>query len=526
MTSSVDLQKLAIDRSDTDQSGIRTSRHLLTRYILPLLLVVGIMSLIVWTSREIVFPPRTVKVMPVISTTADIQREGAPLFQAAGWIEPRPTPVRVPALAPGVIQKLLVVEDQCVQAGEPVAELISEDARLVYESSLADFKIKEAELEEAKSNLKAAENQLRQPVHLEATFREAEFLLAKTETELKNLPFKLKRSMAEYEVAQKDFQRKTSLKDVVAGIKIDEAKRRLDSAKALVQELQEREKSLKQEQSALAARRDALKTKLHLLTDETKAMETASARVKAAKGHIEQARIAVAKSKLQFDRMTVRSPIDGRVHHLIAHPGARIGGELAQVSKHDGSTVITMYRPDSLQVRVDVRFEDIPKVSLNQSVKIDNPALKSPLAGKVLFVSSEADIQKNTLQVKVAISDPPPVLKPEMLMEVTFLASRKLDHVDEPVQEVKLYIPRQLVQQGEDRSFVWLADQSKGVARKTQVQIEANGAGGLVEIKSGLNVTSRLIVAGSDGLQDGQRIRVSGEDNSLNSSLMHHQLAE
>ena len=47
--------------------------------------------------------------------------------------------------------------------------------------------------------------------------------------------------------------------------------------------------------------------------------------------------------------------------------------------------------------------------------------------GTVLFISSEADIQKNTLQVKVAIPDPPDVFKPEMLVDVTFLAPERSD---------------------------------------------------------------------------------------------------
>ena len=38
-------------------------------------------------------------------------------LKAAGWIEPRPTPVGVAALALGVIQELLVVEGQGTVSG-------------------------------------------------------------------------------------------------------------------------------------------------------------------------------------------------------------------------------------------------------------------------------------------------------------------------------------------------------------------------------------------------------------------------
>ena len=209
--------------------------------------------------------------------------------------------------------------------------------------------------------------------------------------------------------------------------------------------------------------------------------------------------------------MSVVSPIDGRVFRLIAHPGARIGSGMTQMTGYDGSTVVTLYRPDLLQVRVDVRFEDIPKVSLNQPVAIDNPALASPLTGKVLFISSEADIQKNTLQVKVEIPNPPSVFKPEMLVDVTFLAPKRSEQLSEPSKESKLYVLQQLIHQSDHGSFVWLADQSAGIARKTTVQTGAVGSNGLVEITSGLTITSRIISDGSDGLQDGDRINVTGE---------------
>ena len=520
MSTPVDLRELAIDRGDdTGQPKVRTRRHVLTRYVLPSVLILGFLSLVAWASRDLVFPPKSVTVMPVISSTAEVQREGTPLFNAAGWIEPRPTPVRVAALAPGVVEKLLVVEDQPVKVGESIAELVKDDAQLSNQRALADLKLREAELEEARSQLKAARTRYEQPVHLEASLREAEAALAKVETLLKNLPFQLQRAIADQEAAQKDYDGKLASRGVVAGVKIDIAKSKLSSAKALVSELRNRETSLKNEQSSLSGRQVALKTQLELLADETKAVEAATAQVKGAQARVEQAQVLVAETKLRLDRMTISAPVDGRIFRLIAHPGARIGSGMTQMLGHDGSTIVTMYQPEKLQIRVDVRFEDIPKVTLGQPVEIDNPALLSSLTGNVLFISSEADIQKNTLQVKVAIPHPPPVFKPEMLVDVTFLAPEQADRKEELSQELKLFVPRQLVQQDEGGSYVWVADQSDGLARRILVQIENTGSEALVQITSGLTTTSRLIVGGSEGLEEGQRIKVTGEETSLKPSI-------
>ena len=515
MSTDVDLRELAVDRSGTGQPSIKTRQHVLTRYVLPLILIIGFLSLVAWASRDLMFPPKPVTVVPVFSTTAEVRQEGTPLFNAAGWIEPRPTPIRVAALAPGVVERLLVVEDQDVRIGEQIAELVKDDAKLVHDRAMADLALRQAELDEANAASTAAETRFKQPVHLEAALGEANASLAKIETALKNLPFETRRAEANYDAMKKDYDGKVAAEGVVAGVEIDIAKSKMKSAKALVEELGDRSESLKKEQAALVQRRDALKTQLELLADETKAKDEAQAKIKAAKARVEQARVAVAEAKLQLDRMTIVAPVDGRVFRLIAHPGARIGSGMTHMEGHDGSTVVTMYRPEMLQVRVDVRFEDIPKVSLKQPVEIDNPALASPLTGEVLFISSEADIQKNTLQVKVAIPVPPPVFKPEMLVDVTFLAPKQPERTSEPTQEVNLYVLQQLIQQGEGGSFVWLADQSDGVARKTTIQTGAVGANGLVEVTSGLTVSSRIISNGGNGLTNGERIKVTSEDAML-----------
>ena len=515
MSQDVDLRELAFDRSGTASTSIRTRRHVLIRYVLPLILILATLSLVSWASRDLIFPPQPVTVVPVFSTTAGVRQAGTPLFEAAGWVEPRPTPIRVAALAPGVVEKLLVVEDQSVKSGEPVAELVKVDARLVCEKTLADVEVRLAELDEANAAYTAADTRFKQPLHIEVILSEAEALLAKIETALKNLPFETRRAEADCEAMKKDYEGKLAAEGVVAGVEIDFARSRADAARALLDELRQRADSLKKEQAALVRRRNALRKQLELLADETKARDEALAKIRAAQARVEQVRVTAAEAKLRLERMTVVAPTDGRVFRLIAHPGARIGGGITQMTGHDGSTVVTMYQPEMLQVRVDVRFEDIPKVSLRQLVRIDNPALPSPLTGEVLFISSEADIQKNTLQVKVAIPNSPPVFRPEMLVDVTFLAPRQSGTPSEQPQQVKLYVLRQLVHQVDGVSFVWLADQLDGVARRTVIQTEAAGSGGFVEVTDGLTVSSRIISSETDGLRDGDRIRVTGEHASL-----------
>jgi multidrug efflux pump subunit AcrA (membrane-fusion protein) len=69
-----------------------------------------------------------------------------------------------------------------------------------------------------------------------------------------------------------------------------------------------------------------------------------------------------------------------------------------------------------------------------------------------------------------------------------------------------------LVLQGEGGAYVWVADQSAGLARKIPVTTGAAATGGLIEVTQGLDAGSRIIARGFEELIDGARIRVVSEE--------------
>ena len=275
--------------------------------MIPGVLVAGFAALLVWTLRDSIWPPHVVSVVPVFAAQSSAQSEGTPLFQAAGWIEPRPTPIRVAALAPGVVERLLVVEDQAVKAGEPIAELVKQDAQYTSHHAEADLKIREAELAEAKADFEAATTRLEQPVHLQAALGEADAALAQVTTEIKNLPFETRRAEAQLEFANGNYEGKRSSEGTIAKRDVQLAKSDRAGAEALVEELHSRADSLKQQQAALTQRRDALATQLKLLASEKQAQQEGKAKVEVAAAQVDHARIALAEAKLRLERMTIRA---------------------------------------------------------------------------------------------------------------------------------------------------------------------------------------------------------------------------
>src|SRR4029079_11691432 len=94
MSADVDIRQLAIVRDDVAAPNVTRRRHALTLYILPGLLVCGFVLLIAWSARDRIVPPKQVWVVPVIASQSLVQQEGTALFQAPGWTDPRPTPIR------------------------------------------------------------------------------------------------------------------------------------------------------------------------------------------------------------------------------------------------------------------------------------------------------------------------------------------------------------------------------------------------------------------------------------------------
>jgi multidrug efflux pump subunit AcrA (membrane-fusion protein) len=253
-----------------------------------------------------------------------------------------------------------------------------------------------------------------------------------------------------------------------------------------------------------------LARQLELRIDETRQAADSEAQVKAAEARERQARLAVEAAQLRLDRMIVKSPMAGRVLSLIARPGSRLMG-----LEQNASTIVSLYDPQMLQVRADVRLEDVPLVQPGQPVQIETASTKEPIQGQVLYATSQANIQKNTLEVKVAIIAPPPPIRPEMLVTTTFLSPEQPgSQSDDSDQQERLQVPRQLVESADDNPTVWVADPT-GVARRKSVRLGKAGTEELVEVVEGLNPTDRLISGGREGLSDGDRITITGEDGNI-----------
>jgi HlyD family secretion protein len=513
MNARVDLRELAVDRPPRTADGrlVRRPRAVFSRYVVPATILSGFVAVLGWSLRDTLWPATAVTVVPVVASRAEFVAADTPLFQAAGWIEPRPQPVVVTALAEGIVEQMLVVEGQRVEAGQVVARLIRRDAEIEVARAEADVRLRQAELAAALAGQTAARSLFEEPIPRQAELAAAEAELTKTETELARLPALVRGAEARRSFAEQEVESKTKSRDTVPAIMVQRAKSDLETVLASLDEYRQQALSLDRQKVALVKRRDILQRQLDLKVEETRQLADSQAKVAAAEAQLQQARAALDAAQLKLERMEVRAAVSGRVLALSAKPGMRLMG-IDRAALTDASTVITMYDPASLQVRADVRLEDVPGVSVGQQVRIETPAHPQPLQGQVLVATALTDIQKNTLQIKLAIDEPPAVLKPDMLVQVTFLAPPRPSGGTGLSASLRVLAPRQVIEGTGSEATVWVADQAQATARRRRITVGATTSDDLVEITTGLNVGDRVIVSGRESLTDGARIRIVRDD--------------
>lgn len=507
----IDLTELSMDRGEqaSEKRRPRSVTRLFSRWVVPILIVAGFGAVIYWAVLPALLTGIDVTVVKVRVQESAVSKSGTPLFRASGWVEPGPTPVYVSSLINGTVKSLNVVEDQWVEQGDVVAVLIDDDARLRLRAAEADLLNKQALLEQARVRLKSAEVDYQKPVQKQLAISRVENDLAEINTLLSEMPEKIVQAEADVDFALKDLKSKREAGTAISRIEVEKALSMHTSAVAKLKELNLRKAGLQKQQEVIHAELNSTKEDLDLNNDAANEFGQAQAAEKVAQSQLELAKVQMDVAKLELSRTRVVSPVAGKVMKLMTSPGGHLSGGPAGEGSHTGSVAVMLYDPRSLQLRVDVRFEDVRRVVPGQSVLIESSALATPLHGKVLRMNPVADIQKNTLEVKVSVADAPDALKPAMLMNVTFLSPESEADTD-PSASFAIFVPDKLVKREADATYIWVVDPATNTAKRQAVVVDSLVVDEWVEVLKGLNISSQIIETTSAALSDGDSISISG----------------
>ncbi len=447
----------SLTRPDTAQPSARR----IPAWLIPLVIAAGFAVLFVALFRDRLLPAPNVDVAVVMATSPDpTAASSAPvavaagnlLFQASGWIEPDPLPIKATALIDGVVDEVHVLEGQLVKKGEVLATLVDDEALLALAAAEENHRI----LIAARDSQVASISSARKKLESVKALHEAALTLQEDATDqhqrLSRLP---KGTVPESDV-------------ITARLRQD--RQRLQSRAA----------------EALSGEAEADIARLEIDTRVREA-EIAASLVK------------IDQAKLSLDRTRIVSPIDGRVLRLIAMPGQK---KMLAMDDPESSTIAILYQPDKLQVRVDVPLADAAGLSVGQQAKIRCSLLPDKVFhGEVTRITGEADVQRNTLQAKVRILDPIETLRPEMLCRVEFFGTAAGSASGSSTASLALWIPQAALADG----AVWVCDPESHRVTKRSVSVTTQQRDGFIRISEGLRPGEQVVLS-PKSLRDGQRV--------------------
>ncbi len=510
------VNKLRRSNANRVQTGVATPLPAYpwkTRLLLPGGILAATAALFAVAGYGLIAPAHTVSVAPVIQKGWSSATLGETVVQASGWIEPDPYSISVSALADGVVEDVLVLESAVVKKGDVLVRLVHEDARLDLEQAEASLKLAESEVASAQAELTAAQTYWDNPVELERAVTSLSAEAEKQRATLGQITSEITAETAIREEAERAYRRAELLwqqDEVGTEAGLDKEKARYEAQAAMLVAKREQYATVLATIDQIESDLNAAREDLRLRTDDIVRLEEAKASLQRASAAADLARSVRNEKLLQLDRMAVRAPANGVVLRRLVQPGAKV---VRMMDSPHSSHVMHLYDPKSLQVRVDVPLVDAAQISVGQHAEITVEVLPDAVfQGEVTRVMHEADIQKNTLEVKVALRDPKPVLRPEMLARVRFLATAT---VAEAGERLAVLAPYAALTRGVNGTHVWVVENrrgDKGVARRRTIEpIYGPASATWIEVVSGLQPGNRLILNPPIDLRDGARVRIAPE---------------
>jgi HlyD family secretion protein len=271
------------------------------------------------------------------------------------------------------------------------------------------------------------------------------------------------------------------------------------------------------------------------------------ARYESAIADAARARATLKQAKDSLNKTSIYAPMAGVITEL-----RREQGEIAIGSQFQEDVILVISDMSEMEVQLDVDENDIVSVALGDVAEIEVDALSDrKLAGTVYEIANSAKSsngqaqaqsqnQKTEFVVKVAITEPPPELRPGMTAAADIVTDTKEAALSVPVQCVTVRTLEQLEGKDGDKQkegsggvqdakaedgepafkadedgfvqVVFVLEDGKAVARQVETGIQGEN---LLEITSGLAEGETIISGGyraiSRDLKNGAKVEVNND---------------
>jgi multidrug efflux pump subunit AcrA (membrane-fusion protein) len=210
-------------------------------------------------------------------------------------------------------------------------------------------------------------------------------------------------------------------------------------------------------------------------------------------GQSHAATAQLSEARKHLSDCQLRAPISG----FIGMRHVNVGDSVAT-----GNPVFSVLNLDPIKVRVGVPESEIGKVHEGGRAVVTIPSLNNQkFEGKVEVVGVSADSISRTFTTKIAIPNPLHLLRAGMVSESRIYGTTMVDTLTVPGSAVVRDV------RGATQVYVYASTRQRVFAKRVEV-----GAliGNEIEIKSGLQASDQIVVAGQQNVHEGSLVRVAG----------------
>jgi RND family efflux transporter MFP subunit len=450
-------------------NGLPSQKKRSLSWLLPTGLVLGFLLIFGLLFGQRLLPAVAVETAPVITIragesdsapsgkTTSQSKKGSLLFQASGWAEPDPYITYVPTLINGMVKEVHALEGQTVKKGDLLATLVDEDARLELQTAERNYESLQKKIVAHCTGFDLIEKEIasnQKKIEALAT------LVAEARDTLTRLQKLSSGSVSQQQIVQ-------------AHLALERQIANLAEAESEIPRFKAREAQLMAEENSMEAKLTVLET-------------------------------ARDRAQLALDRTSISAPMDGIVLHLHAAPGKK---RMLAMDDPKSATIVELYDPKKLQARIDVPLNEASGLSVGQAVELVTDFLPDrTFTGNVTRITGQADLQRNTLQAKVKITNPDPRLRPEMLVRAKFFASGTSQNPTSTSSgRLSLYVPESALV---SETQVWVASPDSR-AQKRSIKLGKATREDHRLVLEGLRSGESVILPPHDQLEEGTRVEVS-----------------
>lgn len=421
--------------------------------------IIGMVILLfIWQNRDLLqskLPVSVESAITIKSTGTRSLPENSVIFQAAGWIEADPYATKITPFISGIVEEVHVIDGQSVKKGEFLATLNSEELEL--------------ELEEQNNALLQSQNRV----------EIAKARVLEGQADLEHLQTRLATQKSVVETLRNRVDIYSKSKGAISQIDLEQAqlvhKNSISKQKEIANELFQLQAALKLRESEVKLAHSALKG----------------------------AEVKQKLKALELSRCNIKAPIDGIVMTLKTAPGN---------SEGPGKELMQLFNPEQLQVRVDVLFADAPALQINQTAEIKLDALPNrKLKGVVTSIVGQADLQRNTIQAKVKILNPDPLLRPDMLARVQFMSvPQQVSDTSKSSSNLTVLIPSNALQNRKSQEAeVWVVSRSSHKTESRKVKLGAPHQDQWIEVIDGVRPGEWVITNPPSEITSNQSVKIT-----------------